>query len=199
MIDLPPMNYQRVAAAVIQCGVPASHVRVRYEQGLELDVVIIERLGAMPSEPVLTCIYNAAVPEGYFVTFRDEEQNAAFSKVSMELGRERARQEGQEWLRARGLLDGLPLYDPGVSTPEGYAREVEKHCSAEPGSVIEVIDPKYFTLRRDFMESTLAGRRDDSDKVICIVNVLAASSLANGGISFGFVGNESYEKPRKHR
>jgi hypothetical protein len=186
------MNDEQVVAAVVQCGVSSSHVRIRHDERLQLDMIIIDRLRATPSEPVLTCIYKAAVPAGYYVAFSDTGQHAVFWSVASGLERQDARRDAQQWLQAHGLLEGLPVYKSGGSTPEGFAREVEKHCSLEPGSAIEVIGPTAFTLRQDFMPLA-SVQSDNEDKFICLMNVLAVSD-----IQFGFIGNEAV-RPKGHR
>jgi hypothetical protein len=196
MIDMPPADHAQTIEAVRQCGLPASSIYIRYDKQLQDYVVVIGKVRSTPQEPVLRCVYAAAAPRAYDVEFKDRVINDAYWKLAFEEGRKQASAEGRRWLEERNLTAGMPLYRSGQTEIAGFARAVESHCSVEPGSALEVAASDALTLRRDFFDEFPVSE-EKSDKLTCLMNVLAASDLAQGGVKFGFVGNEAYRKTRK--
>jgi hypothetical protein len=192
VIDLPPFNYEQTIEAVTSCGVPAARIRIVYDADLQLDTVTIAPLDETPSQELLRCVYEATVTVGYDVQFRDPDQNAAFWELVLEEGRERARAEGQRWLQERGLFDNMPRYDSDRSTVAEFARQVEAFCGLEPGSALSEIGEGLLAPRVEFARSLSEDRSGSlGEKFICLMNVLAASDLGEGGVRFGFVGNSA--------
>jgi hypothetical protein len=187
VIDLPPMNYPQTIEALAQCGIPAARARISYDPELQLDVVSIDPLPAPPSDELLACVYRATAPAGYYVEFSDAEQNGAFWALALDEGRRRARLEGQQWLQDHGLLAGMPVYRAGETDLAAFARDVEAYCSIAPGTAIEVVDAALVTLRPEFARSIADS--GDGGKLTCLVNVMAASNLADGGVDFGIIAN----------
>jgi hypothetical protein len=196
MMDMPPAGPAQAIQAVRQCGLPPSSIRIRHDKMLQSDVIVVGRLRSKPREPVLKCVYVTASARGYDVEFKDRIAHNAYGMLAFEEGRKKANSEGRRWLEERDLIAGMPLYRAGQMEITGFARAVESHCSVERGSALEVAGPDALTLRRDYFGEFPASA-DKSDKVICLINVLAASDLAQGGVRFGFVGNEAYRKSRK--
>lgn len=195
MMDMPPMGHAQAVDAVSQCGLPASSVRIRYDKLLQAYVIVIGKVPSKPREPLLKCVYAAAAPRGFDVEFKDRLAHDAYWKLAFEEERKKANAEGRRWLEERNLTAGMPLYRAGQTDIAGFARAVESHCSIEPGSALEVAGPDLLTLRRDFFDFPVGT--DRSNHLMCLMNVLAASDLAQGGVKFGFLGNEAYPKGRK--
>jgi hypothetical protein len=196
MMDMPPAGHAQAIEAVRQCGFPASSVHIRYDKLLQAYVIAIGKVRSKPQEPTLRCVYAAAAPRGYDVEFKDRIAHDAYWKLAFEEGRKKANAEGRRWLEERNLTAGMPLYRAGQTEIASFARAVESHCSIEPGSALKVAGPDALTLKWDvFDEFPVAA--DKSDDLLCLMNVLAASDLAQGGVKFGFVGNEAYRKGRK--
>lgn len=197
MIDLPPMNYEQTVLAIVECGISRDKIAINYVEDLQLDVVSIEGLGTPLSLDALTCVYRSTVPLGYDVQFAEEAQGQAFWRMAFEQGQRKARAEGHEWLGQRGLLDDMPTYQPGDSLPT-FLEAVERHCSIEPRSALEALEGDLVTTRSDFT-ATIIGDPDRAAAFTCLMNVLAASGLAEGGIRFGFIGNVAEPSVRDER
>ncbi len=195
MMGMPPADNAQAIHAVSRCGIPASRIHIRYDKQLQAYVVVIGKARSKPQEPVLRCIY-AAAPRGYDVEFKDRMVHDAYWKLAFEKGREKANAAGRRWLEERGLTEGMPLYRAGQSEIGGFARAAESHCSVDPGSALEVVGPNSLTLRRDAFD-VFPMSAAKSENLTCLMNVLAASDLAQGGVHFGFVGNEAQGKRRK--
>jgi hypothetical protein len=196
MIDMPPAGHAQAIEAVRECGLSASSIHIRYDKLLEAYVIAFAKLRSKPQEPVLRCVYAAAAPRGYEVEFKDRPIHDAYWKLAFEEGRKKADAEGRRWLAERNLIAAMPLFRAGQTEIAGFARAVESHCSVEPGSALEVAGPDALTMRRDFFDE-FPVNEDKSDKLTCLMNVLGASDLAQGGVKFGLVGNEAYRKSRK--
>jgi hypothetical protein len=187
VIAVPPPDHQPTIEAVSRCGISASKIRIRFDQDIQEDVVLIAPLTEAAPAEVMHCVLETTSPSGYVVQFEDRQQNNAYWRLTFQEGRERARAEGRDWLRQHGFLDGLPRYSRG-SELTTYLRAVEAHCRVEPGSALEAVGVDVATFRSDFMSRQL-GEESDSGALICLNNVLAASDLAFGGVEFGILAN----------
>lgn len=194
-MDTPPALHAETVEAVSRCGLPISSVRVHYDKLLQAYVIVVGKVRKQPQEPVLRCVHAAAAPRGYDVEFKDRMAHQAYWKVAFEEGRKKADAAGRRWLEERNLTAGMPMFRAGQTEISAFARAVESHCSVEPGSALEVAGPDALTMRRDFFEIPVSEEK--SDNLLCLMNVLAASDLAQGGVKFGFVGNEASRKDRK--
>jgi hypothetical protein len=189
-VAMPPPSYEQTLDAAAACGVQAAKIRISYEQELQSDVVSVGDLGG-DEDARVRCLAEAVHPF-YLLDFKNPASNATYWTLFMERGRREARLQGRRWLKERGLLRGMPLYRSGEIPLTRFVRDVESHCSVEPGRAIEILTPTSVTIRIPFMRSILAkgdGRR--GDRLTCLMNVLAVSDLAEGGVHFGFVGNEA--------
>jgi hypothetical protein len=189
-IAMPPPTYEQTAAAVASCGVERANVRIIYEEELQSDVVMVGELGG-DEEAKVRCLAEAVHPF-YLLDFGNPRASATYWTLEREKARREATADGRQWLQERGLLRGLPLYRPGKVPLTRFVRDVEAHCSVKPGRAIEILTPTSVTIRVAFMRSVLAkadGRH--GDRLTCLMNVLAVSDLAEGGVHFGFVGNEA--------
>lgn len=187
---MPPPGHEQTIAAVAACGVPVTRVRIAHVQELQSDVVTISAPGGT-DEASLQCVKQAVHPS-YFVHFDDEATDAAYRRLVMAEATRWAIVEARRRLRARGLLQGMPRYQAGKVRLTQFVRDVEAHCSVKRGSAIKIVSPTSVTLRVEFMQSTLrSANPSHGERLTCLMNVLAASGLAEGGVNFGFVGNEA--------
>lgn len=187
---MPPPGHDQTIAAVAACGVPATNVRIAYVDELQSDVVTISAPTGT-DESRLRCVKEAVHPF-YFVHFDDEATDAAYQRLVMAEATRWAIAEARRRLRARGLLEGMPRYRAGKRNLAKFVRDVEAHCSVKRGSAIEILSPTSVTLRVEFMRSMLSSENPShGERLTCLMNVLTVSGLAEGGVNFGFVGNEA--------
>jgi hypothetical protein len=189
-LPMPPPGHEQTVAAVAACGVPAASVRIAYADELHSDVVTISA-SVSTDEARLRCVKQAVHPN-YFVSFDDEVADGAYQRLVMAEATRWAVVEARRRLRARGLLQGMPRYRPGKGRLAQFVRDVEAHCSVKRGSAVEILSPTSVTLRVKFMQSMLSSANPShGDRLTCLMNVLTASNLAEGGVDFVFFGNEA--------
>ena len=144
------------------------------------------------------CVFEATSRRGYDVRFKDPVTQRAYEELEMEEAGKWAAAEGRRWLAERKLDVGLPVFHAGVTRLDDYARAVEAHCSVEPGSALQPLAEDTLTVRPEFLQKLWPDIEAEGDKFTCLMNVLAASDMASGGVRFGFVGNEAYLEDKKH-
>ena len=193
MMDMPvpPPGHEQTIAAVVACGVPAANVRIAYADELQSDMVTISAAAADTGEAKLRCVQQAVHPF-YFVHFEDKAVDAAYQRLVMAEATRWATLEAHRRLAARGLLQGMPRYRAGKGRLTKVVRDVVAHCSVKRDSAIQILSPTSVTLRVEFMRSALNSEsRGPGERLTCLMNVLTVSGLAEGGVNFGFVGNEA--------
>ena len=120
-------------------------------------------------------------------------ESPELSRRHHELEREAGRQEARAWLRERGLIDSLPVYNPKTEGLAEYARRIEAFCRIEPGTMLMMHELGPLTVRPECLEQELneMPTEAENDQFICLLNAIAASNLEEHGIGFGFIGNET--------
>ena len=200
MIDLPPISmpppgYEQTKAAVVACGVPATNIRLLYEEELQSDVVRISDLGGT-DEARLQCLRRAVHPF-YVIEIENEAQrNAYFAFASREDGRA-FRTDAIAWLEENRMIDRVPHYDParGIET---FARALEAACELRPGTALEVVRPTTITFRRDYLERRFGDHDAGSgDDMVCLGRFFAASNADEHGIGLGFIGQAAVQDEQR--
>ena len=190
MIDAPPEpppSYEQVFEhQLVECGLDANGISVRYEDDLQsIEIVIRPSAGATASH--FECIKKAT---GYeIVTFEDREMYAAYMQYTSELARPEMLEDLEGRLREKGLLEGFPERQ-NYETLADYAMALEKHGGVLPGSALRIAgDTIYFDPPRD-------GQRpphfaEFSERYSDLLDVILFASVRDR-LNFGFIGNEAF-------
>lgn len=185
-IPVPPPTYEQVIEAITACGVPASTIRISYEDDLQSDVVTIGDLGGVDGDR-LVCVQRAVHPF-YIVEIENGEQRRAFQAVTDVETRRWARAEAIEWLEANEMLGRVPRFNPEQGL-ESFARSLEAACGLPSGSALEVVTESGLTLRREFLQENLAAGTYDG--AACLMRMIAASNADEHNVRLAFIGNEA--------
>ena len=118
-------------------------------------------------------------------------QRAAFYEFSEREDRPKQKSDALDWLRAKGLLDRLPVFDSGQSI-EDFAVAVELACGLEAGSALMVFDKSWVTVRPDAL--SIEKFENSARDLECLTNMMAASDAHENGVRFGFIGNAAASK-----
>ncbi|MBA4163622.1 MAG: hypothetical protein C0510_03165 [Erythrobacter sp.] len=177
----PPRQEQVIEHRLIECGLDARGVSVKYEDYLQsIEIVIGPKAGATTKH--FACIKEAA---GYeIVTFEDREMFAAYSDFASELARPQMLATFESRLKETGLWEGFPDRRDFGSL-EDYARALEVHAGVPPGSALRIsgngilFDP----AREGQNPADFVERYSD------LLAVVAYASTKER-LSFGFIGNE---------
>jgi len=176
----PPSPEQIIEQRLVDCGLDAHGLSVRYEDGLQsLEIVIASSAGATSKH--FACIKEAAEHE--IVTFEDGGMYSAYSKFTTELARPEMLAGSEKALKEAGLYEGFPERE-AFETLEEYAVALEKHAGANPGSALRVSgDGILFDPPRD-----AASYADFEDRYSNLIAVVAYASIRDR-VGFGFIGN----------
>jgi len=188
-IPLPPPTYEQTVEAIAACGVRASTVRISYEDDLQSDVVTIADLGGV-DESRLACVRRAVHPF-YIVEIQNEEQRRAFYAVTDREARRGGRTEAIEWLRANGMLEQVPRFEPERGMVS-FARSLEVACGLPPESALEALDESSLTFRPEFLQRNLAASAYDG--TACLLRMIAASNADEYDIRLVMIGNEAFSE-----
>lgn len=138
MIDIPPQPPQRqeqvIERKLVDCGLDAKGLSVKYEDYLQsIEVVISPAAGA--SKASFDCIRQAAGHE--IVTFADNEMRAEYDAFLAELYRPQMIAEATKSAKELGLLPNFPRRRSFANLAE-YARALERHAGVTAGSALKV-------------------------------------------------------------
>lgn len=171
------------------CGIDETRAIVEHDEDIE-----DRETGISGSQPVsddqMRCVAGAAARRGYFVEFADPILNGRFEALAAPQMREAGRKAARDWLAAHNLLDKLPVYnrDEGL---DSFAVRLELFCGFTPHAALQLSGPKTLTI----VSSALPLAPSRSAKAECLLMALGASDLDSAGVSYGFIGNETYEPP----
>jgi hypothetical protein len=184
MIDMPPhlpqSPEQIIELRLVECGLDAKGISVRYQDYLQsIEIVIGPSAGATSDH--FPCIKEAA---GYeIVTFEDGETFAAYTDFTSELARPEMLAMYEERLKESGLWEGFPERRDSDSL-EAFARALEEHAGLEPGMTLRVSgDDILFDPPRD-SSSYVAF----AEKFSGLIAVVAYASIRDR-LSLGIIGN----------
>lgn len=183
MPPVPPAIVQSLA----ECGLSAAALSLNHDQLSESDVVTI----ASAKIDMFPCIRKASWAK-FDVHFQDASLQKLYGEYDAQQQKAEARRHSLEWLAARNLRDGLPVFEANDSSI-GFARKLERFCGIEPGVAINAVEPKSWTFRRSFMTFPI------NPKFECLVNAMMASDLESRGIELGFIGNAAVAEPAAKR
>lgn len=184
MIDMPPASppsqEQVIEQRLIECGLNAKGISVKYEDYLQ-SIEITIRINAGATVDHFKCIKDAA---GYeIVTFEDTNMYISYNEYASELVRPQILDDFKVSLEEKGLLKGFPERRKFENLSE-YAKALEIHGGLKPGTALRVsgdgivFDPPHNDKNpADFME-----RYSD---LLAIIGYSSALERLN----FGFIGN----------
>ena len=173
-----------VIESLAHCGLKAEGLRVEFEQVLQSDVVIVTpHAGADAS--MFICIRHAIWGRAD-IAFEDEKLGTLYREFEHSANSAEGRAQARAWLAERGRLLDLPSFaqdEPASSIVE----KVERFCSIEPGTALELHGPRFIALKPEFFDPSALADFD------LLMNTMNAIDLARHGLSFGFIGNVAAE------
>ena len=189
MIDMPPASppsqEQVIEKRLIECGLNAKGVSVKYEGYLQsIEIVIRPNSGATADH--FRCIKDAA---GYeIVTFEDRDMYVAYNEYASVLARPQVLDGFKASLEEKGLLEGFPERRKFDNFNE-YAKALETHGGLKPGTALRVSgDGIVFDPPLD--------DKNSADFMKCYSDLLAIVGYASAleRFNFGFIGNAAASK-----
>lgn len=185
MIDLPleppQTSEQVIEQRLIECGLDAYGISVKYEDYLQsIEIVITPSAGATPDH--FRCINDAVGHE--IVTFEDREMSGLYHEFVSALMRPGLLAEAKTDLRERGLLDGFPDRKNHEALA-CYLRALEEHAGVRPGSALKASGNNIiFDPPREEKEPM-----DFVERYFDLLAIVRFVSLRDR-MSFGWIGNE---------
>jgi hypothetical protein len=183
-IATPDPGRDRTVRAIAACGVAAAEVRITYDDDLQSDLVRIGDLGGS-DEARFHCLRKVVFPD-YFVDVSAAPQREAYYAFTRREDHKLARAHARAWLKARGLLDRVPRFDPGTGV-EAFARSIESACSIRPGDALEARGASGITIRQAFFGDSMTTKFPDDFS--CLTRMFDASNANEHDIILGFIGN----------
>lgn len=184
MTDLPPSppptQEQVIERSLIDCGLDAQGISVKYEADLQsIEIIIRPMAGATADD--FSCIHAAA---GYeIVTFEDRSMYQAYGEYASELARPQVLEMFKDRLRERHLLEGFPERR-NFPTLTDYVKALETHAGITSGSALRVSGD-------DIIFDPPHGQTSPSEFAEKYSDLLAIVAYASAleRLNFGFVGN----------
>jgi hypothetical protein len=171
------------------CGVDETRAIVEHDEDTDDRETGISGSAPVPDDQ-MRCIAAAAARRGYFVEFADPALNARFAALAAPQMRDARRKFARDWLAEHNLLDKLPVYE-GNEGLDGFAVRVEHLCGFAPHKALQSSGPKTLSIA----PSALQPAPSAGAKAECLLMALGASDLDSAGVSYGFIGNETYDPP----
>ena len=175
------------------CGIDEKRALIDYRDDLQDR----ERgvTGAAPvSDEQMGCLATASATRGYYVEFADPSLNRRFAALYEPKLREAGRVAARQELAKRGLLDTAPALDDKQSLSV-FAARVESFCGVRTTGLLKMTGPKILTIDPPTLK--IMPDKDVSDQIECVLYTVQAADLAANGVSFGFIGNETYAMPKR--
>lgn len=181
---MPAPTHEQTIRSIAACGVPAASIRITYEDDIQSDFVSIGDLGGT-DEARMICVRKAIHP-AYLVTILNPDQRSHYFEVAAREERIRYKAEVTGQLKALGMLDRVPRYDPRRGL-QAFAHGLEAACGIRAGSALEPFGPGSLTFRLSFLRNFAAART--YDEFTCVRRMHAASNADAHDISLAFIGN----------
>lgn len=136
MIDTPPepppSQEQVIERKLLDCGLKAGGVTVRYEDELQsIEVVITPEAGTTPDH--FGCIHEATFPE--IVTFAEGTMYHGYTAYVAELFRPQVMANAEAELKKLGLWESFPRREDYADLAD-FARALEAHAGFTPGTTL---------------------------------------------------------------
>lgn len=183
-VRMPAPTHEQIIRSIAACGVPAANIRITYEDDIQSDFVSIGDLGGT-DEARLSCVRKAIHP-AYLVTILNPDQRSAYLDVAVREERIRNKAEATERLKALGMLDRVPRFDPRKGLT-AFAHGLEAACGIRAGRALEPFGSSSLTFRWSFLANFAATKT--YDQFTCLIRMYAASDADQHDILLAFVGN----------
>lgn len=183
MIDHPPPTQDAYVAETSRrieaCGLSAGDIRIEYRNELQDYAAVIT--APAPTDEVLACLAELDTRAGLVIEFPNQQVWMRYGPFIMAASDAKGaemepayRQMVRQWLEDRGLLQGLPEYDPPHQTLAAFAGAIEVHCGLPEGSALEAGDARL----------TLVGDSGSSlEQMSCLTAALGGSNLYDHGVA----------------
>lgn len=186
MIDTPheppPSQEQVIERKLLDCGLKAGGVTVRYEDELQsIEVVITPEAGATPDH--FGCIHEAAFPE--IVTFAEGTMYQEYTAYVAELFRPQVMANAEAELKKLGLWESFPRREDYADLAD-FARALEAHAGFTPGTTLRAEADTQIAV--DPVDRNLLIQMDYKRLATLLVVLKFASG--RDGFSIGFIGND---------
>lgn len=173
----------KVSRALEACGIPAEQISVAYEDMLQDYEAVIALPGPALTDQQLDRIVLLS-RESPVITFADPSLSQRFHARTSAIYSPLRRASARDWLNLNGLLDGLPDFEPSRHDLAHFARSIETHCGASPGSMLDARTDTLLVLgAADF-----AVGPESLNVLFCIHQAVLASNVGEHGVSFGVIG-----------
>jgi hypothetical protein len=171
---------EAAAERVSQCGL--GPVTIRYDDLLQSEILTAAS-AASASDEQLVCADKA-------VSFYDLELPPAVQSRYDSIREARLSvyflAEARAWLSARGLLDRVPKYEPGVTDEAAFTRQVEELCGPRAKGAFR-LEYGFHAISPAWAQPNLLPIEEGSEVFACLTNVTTVA-----GFEVGFIGNEAY-------
>jgi hypothetical protein len=180
-------------ADLCSCGIDEKRALVEYRDDLQ-----DRETGVTGSEPMsdeqMGCLATVAATRGYYIEFADLTLNRRFAALYGPKLREAGRTAARQELAKRGLLETAPQFDAGQPLAV-FAKRVEEFCGSKPGGLLKLRGTTALTIDPPALRKL--PYKKVSDQIECVLFTVTAADLESNGISFGFIGNETYAPPQR--
>jgi hypothetical protein len=182
--DLPfeRITPQEAAQRVSACGL--GPVTIRYDEELQEDILTARSIKTATDEQ-LACAdkaasyYDLELPatlQPHFASIRDARWSAFFQE------------QARSWLDARGLLNRIPKYQPGVTDEAAFTRNIESLCGQRAKGAFQS-KYGYHAVDPDWALRKLRPIDPKDETFTCLMNAMTVA-----GYRIGFIGNEYVPK-----
>jgi len=186
----PGEPFQRVtpevaATRVSECGL--GPVTIRFDDLLQSIILTAASAGAVTDAP-LSCAdravsyYDLELPPAVqprYDALREKRLSAHFVA------------EARAWLSARGLIDRVPHYQPGVTDDADFTRAVESLCGPRAKGAFQS-QYGFHVISPDWVKRSLSPIDEEgSEMLACILNVTSVA-----GYKVGLIRNEAFAEDK---
>jgi len=142
------------------------------------DEVVIHLQERDLSDEQVGCLADTRRLDSVMIAFDNQEDEALYrqrfaQRPDIVAAQADMIRQQKEWLKAQGLLDDLPHYDRAQPLSL-YTAAVERHCRAEPGSIL-VADDETRAI------SSLVTGVKFNDATQCVLNILLLAMAEGNG------------------
>ena len=181
---MPIATDPRIAEFVLEferCGLPVKTDTIAYENDLQGYAAVV---GPNASNTAIDCYAASRLALAIDLDFQTQDEADRFSaalarRPDMMVLAASHEESQRQWLSDRGLLAGLPKYDPSEPLTQ-FAEAIERHYDAKPGSLIEVCGQDTIWIRPGI----------DFPAISYLMSVYEVSGLYGSGVRLMLLGED---------